>query len=1136
MRKAPTSLLLLLQLALALVAIRVPALAHELFFLPSDPRDVIRVYSDTLAPLATVSSGAAAFFVAGHPAGSKYWVVSRSATDSILVLDSTFTVTKRINIASPPAAALLAANGARLYVSADTLRIIDTVTESETGTIASAAGATHLALSPEGRYLYALMAGTSRLVKIDLNNNATLESVASPALASGLSVAPDGGVWVSAEGLLVEYSGVNLARLGAVTLKGKPGKFSFTPSGRYGIAPNLEMGDGDSVYLINTATRALTTKVITVVFRGVIPIERIEVVSETRALGYSKTLGYLYDISLPSLNYAETSIGGNTQEGVADIASSGELPNTIAGYVMARGTIRRVALSGNSFTTSATGGDGTLRFIQRPATGGGAQAVAFNTTQRLETGVPLKPVYIRVVDGSGTPVNDLPVTLSTTAGLTVTPTTARTSSNGFLMVTISAASGGNYTLRAALGSGRTEQIAITLQSPTSSAPETARVVKVQGDGQIVLLASPAPQPMVLDVLDARGLAMPNVNVTWTNASGGLTVRDRNTVTDANGRTSNTYVGSTSLTTANFFLSGAIQAQVEGVGTVTFRGTTVPLDPTLQASVRLVQPLEMTTPITLRAGEKHPGAIRVNASSSTGAAIPFVALTATTDNDPAVGPTASCDPDNALSSVCDLIAGPVLGTARLRVEAGGGYRSFEFTVNVIPGEADVPRILSGDAQTGLVGDLLPVALSAQITDKAGNPLANLPVFWEVRPAGAVTLTDASTVTDSNGRVSARARLTDLAGAHEVRLTVGPVSTVFRLTAVVPSRSFSVVSGSGQTVTDLTQLFPAPLVVRATDDLGRGIPNLAVNWTVTQGQATLSTSANATSSTGEASITVRAAGAPGSIIITATAAGFPAVSFNLTVQTASPPIQISSIADYGTGELNVAVLGGLLEIRTSGILTGAARRTYHSSLLGGRLLIRLENVSVHFGPTAIAAPIYSLSPIAGSASGESIVVQVPWELSGTAVDIQVRAAGGVGNATAVPLRQASPGVMEESDGAGGRRAVAFRSDGLIVTTATPARRGERIRVYVTGLGQTTPLNRTNRIGLLGQKVNARVIVGLDDAPVTVIDAYPAPNLVGIYEIVFDVPASTPGGNRAFGFTVELGPGNVLYSNASVLAVAP
>ncbi len=120
--------------------------------------------------------------------------------------------------------------------------------------------------------------------------------------------------------------------------------------------------------------------------------------------------------------------------------------------------------------------------------------------------------------------------------------------------------------------------------------------------------------------------------------------------------------------------------------------------------------------------------------------------------------------------------------------------------------------------------------------------------------------------------------------------------------------------------------------------------------------------------------------------------------------------------------------------------------------------------------------------------------------------------------VPVLAASPGIFETTMSDGVLRAVAVRPDGSWVTVANPARRGEIVRAYATGLGVTSPTVGTNATAIPGTDaiVQGTLIMGVTNTAgqgegVRVFDARVAPDLIGVFEIPFLMPADAATGNN-------------------------
>ena len=185
--------------------------------------------------------------------------------------------------------------------------------------------------------------------------------------------------------------------------------------------------------------------------------------------------------------------------------------------------------------------------------------------------------------------------------------------------------------------------------------------------------------------------------------------------------------------------------------------------------------------------------------------------------------------------------------------------------------------------------------------------------------------------------------------------------------------------------------------------------------------------------------------------------------------------------------------------------------------------------------IPAPISSVGNVNGQ---EQITLQVPCDVTpGSSVPVTVNIGGGSSTVN-VPIQPASPGIFETTMSDAIRRAVAIRPDGTFVSLENPARRGEVIRIYTTGLGLTSPAITTGSLGVPGidSLVTGEVIVGLQNSGVRVVSARAAANLIGVYEVSFQVPDTAPVGNDLV-LSVAVNPADrsaTQFSNGSRLPV--
>ena len=105
---------------------------------------------------------------------------------------------------------------------------------------------------------------------------------------------------------------------------------------------------------------------------------------------------------------------------------------------------------------------------------------------------------------------------------------------------------------------------------------------------------------------------------------------------------------------------------------------------------------------------------------------------------------------------------------------------------------------------------------------------------------------------------------------------------------------------------------------------------------------------------------------------------------------------------------------------------------------------------------------------------------------------------------------------------------------MTPSNPARRGDILRLFATGLGAVNPGTDTNRAGVSGQTTAASAIVGVNNDGVKVVTSAYAPGMIGVYVIDFEVPADTTTGSfRPLAVALDGGGGTLVYGQGSSIA---
>ncbi len=994
-----------------------------------------------------------------------------------------------------------------------------------------------------------------------------------------LSVGPNGSFYVSSVFRLFEFAGRAPFNLfGISEISAWPGRLTFSPDGRYGLmidkrgqpatfsavgvdlnTRNPAIGNGAGTPLAGVAIpqTGSTTPVL---------LDSVQIINELQAIGFSSVTGRMYLISYPTMTVTDYTPGGTAVvSNVTSVAISNEIPGARTLWYNQMGGLYRVDLTTNTVSPGipSIAGPTTTATLPNTDTTSLTTLRGYNGGQTVNPGEPLpRPYYVRAFDSFGRPVFNAPVTITTTpSGIALSGQSTATNALGYAYVNaIAPPTAGLFTVTFNI-MGQT--ISLTSGSGsgggggggggTEPPPTGAGLRKTQGDGAIRQILD-ATVPLVLKVraVGADGKPIAGKVITWASPSELQFIYSGafgSSVTDADGYAE---VGVLLTGVVDIFspVRNYVATATSDLGTATFNIIGYPFS----IGSSSASPLAFITKpdgdqrnFTLRLGEKLPDAIRVAVASSggttgfIGAPIPGAAVRLLSNNtDPNLGPVISCEGDYVSTAAdgvasCNLVATGKTGATYFNIDVGWGHQVFStFFVNVQPGAPVAPVISSGNNQQVRPGEDAPQSLVAIIQDAGGNLLSGQQVTWEVVTPNSLTLFNTISTSDLNGRVSTRVRGGNTAGSYQVKVTIAgtTLSATFNVSVVNVVTGFSKVSGDNQPTVVINTAFPNPLVVFVYDQANRGVPNVQVNFAVASGSATVSPAVATTNAQGQASVTVTAGPQAGPITVQATLQNFTPITWSLNSRLPGPVLTAQSFTNFATGEVGV-VPGSLVLITGPGIAPNV-KGERNANLLTAQLPYEIEGVTVEFrwaGRSAFA-PIMTVSNINGV---ETALIQAPYELAGASTtDVRVVSGGDV-LVTGVQVRPVGPGILEDTLG-GTRAAIAIRSDGLRVTPSTPARRGEIIRLYVIGLGQTTPTAETNRVGMIDQKVIAAVSVGLDDRGITPISAHMAENLFAVYEVVFRVPAdATVGNNRPLGLVMEPAPGQQFYANSSTLHIS-
>ncbi len=671
---------------------------------------------------------------------------------------------------------------------------------------------------------------------------------------------------------------------------------------------------------------------------------------------------------------------------------------------------------------------------------------------------------------------------------------------------------------------------------------------VSGDGQVATQNNAANSPMVVVVKNAQGQPLAGTPVTWTlNGQGALF--GSTTTTDANGQSSNSFLGANLTLLGVSFSQSVVTASAAG-SSVSFTQTTSALDPSA-ALASLVQSAVISAGSVVSGPAGSVGAtpvqVQVFAGGPGAGPVPNVLVRLLPVNATS-GPQIACSGNSGytngsgIANCLPIFSGPT-GTSQYIIDVGYGYRQHgPFTFIVQPGTVSSFRITGGNNQSGTPGSAVPFPLTAQVLDGAGNPLPNVPVTWAAVVPGTVSINGASSASDASGNVTASVTLGNIIGPAQVRLSSpqGGSPVVFNLQVNIMITGINKIAGDNQDAA-INANYAQPLVIQVNSSQGpaAGVQVQFVSTGSTQvffpNGATATTGGN-----GQATMAVQAGANAGTAVVTASISGF-STTFTLTIHPPGPAITSSSFSNFAGGLAGGVSPASLVTITGAGIATGL-QGCISGNQEFGPLQILVQSVTVLFteGSFASYAPIFAVckDPASGQ---ESVTVQVPAELPLGAASVTVRAGTGTKTVDGVAVTQFSPGVFEVVMSDGKKRALLQHADdGSFVSLESPARAGETLRAYVDGLGRPVSASGlqigTNQTGIPGDDASPLVplVIGVADAGVDVISAKYGTEVIGVYVVTFMAPVDAPSGKDAnFGIAVNLN-GNLVFSNASKIPI--
>jgi adhesin/invasin len=519
---------------------------------------------------------------------------------------------------------------------------------------------------------------------------------------------------------------------------------------------------------------------------------------------------------------ASVSAGGGTLSGTTTVSSDGEGHATFTNLALLgpqgaqtlQFSVGQLAINTDPIQLSA----GT------PATMEGGAPLSYEGT----VGSPVSPgPSVGVKDAAGNPVPGVEVTFSTNRDASVSPETATTNAQGVAQVswTLGSTASTGYTLTARIEGSAIPSIRFTATARAGAAGRLRITTQPSSPTQS---GNPFAHPPVIQVVDQNGNPTPQggITVTATVSSGPAgTLQNSSATTNGNGQA--TFTG---LTVTGGVGSYTLSFSAPGLTGV----TSAPFSITAGGAARLA----MVTAPSTAARSRAPLVIQpvLQIQDPSGNAIHQEGVTVTV----------------ATSAPSTTLSGQTATT-----DANGRAAFSGLTITGIPGPKDLsfsaPGLSSVSAKVTLPSvQTVSAAPNHPMSAQVGSTVAGPVIAWTFKDASSrpvpdadfgLTLPQGGTTapvpagSDANGVVQISDwTLGTVAGYQYLELRL-PDHRVFRDSILAtPGAAVDLVkfSGDSQSAVVNSEL-PQPLVVKAVDQFGNGVGNIAVQWATCDGVA-------------------------------------------------------------------------------------------------------------------------------------------------------------------------------------------------------------------------------------------------------------------------------------------------------------
>jgi hypothetical protein len=281
---------------------------------------------------------------------------------------------------------------------------------------------------------------------------------------------------------------------------------------------------------------------------------------------------------------------------------------------------------------------------------------------------------------------------------------------------------------------------------------------------------------------------------------------------------------------------------------------------------------------------------------------------------------SDDPSVATVSAVGLVTAVADGVTTVRATSGSLSGSVPVTVQRV---ATRVSKISGDGQTGPVGEALPEPFVVRAEDAGGSPMPGASVTFTSGVGGSVVVTEATA--DDQALASTTWTLGTTAGSQLLTAAI-PGSTgsqaQFGATALAGSLAAIAITSGDQQVVPVGFAVFEPVTIEVTDEYGNGVAGASVAFAVTGGGGSVTPAEGTTGEDGTAQATWTMGGVVGANTLSATASDLPAVEFTATGAEAKPDLQPSAVVISPTRPTSLQAIEVSTTVANEGYLLAAA----------------------------------------------------------------------------------------------------------------------------------------------------------------------------------------------------------------------